>query len=163
MYIRRFFRLGNTISCTDHNFLANLANTSIAVKLIGVAYLIFLGVKVLRPRSFINLKPTAKQPLKTVFTTGLLYAALNPKPGMLVLAFVPKFVNPEPGSVTTKMIAYGIWFAILSTAGFSLMEMLLSILATSQKNRPKVISGLNIGAGLTSIASGFPVAALRQR
>ena len=117
----------------------------------------------LKSRNLINLEPAAKQPFKTIFTTGFLSAALNPKPGMFVLAFVPQFVNPELGSVTTQMIIYGAWFAFLTAVGFSLMGVFSSRLAGWLKNRPKVVSSLNIGAGLTFVTSGLAVAVLKQR
>jgi threonine/homoserine/homoserine lactone efflux protein len=135
----------------------------IAVKLVGAGYLLWLGVKVLRSRGLINLEPTKKQPLKSIFTTGFLSAALNPKPGMFVLAFIPQFVNPELGSVTIQMIVYGAWFAVLTTIGFSLMGVFSSRLSGWLQNRPKIVSGLNVGAGLTFITSGLAVAALKQR
>jgi len=133
------------------------------VKLISAGYLIWLGIKVLRSRSLINLTPTEKQPLTSILTTGFLSAALNPKPGMFVLAFIPQFVNPELGSVTIQMIVYGIWFALLTAVGFALMGVFASRLTDWLHEKPKVISGLNIGAGLTFITSGLAVAALKQR
>ena len=135
----------------------------ITVKLIGAVYLIWLGIKVLRSRSLINLTPTEKQPLSSILTTGFLSAALNPKPGMFVLAFIPQFVNPELGSVTTQMIVYGVWFALLTAVGFALMGIFASRLASWLNEKPKVVNGLNIGAGLTFITSGLAVAALKQR
>ena len=135
----------------------------IAVKLIGAGYLIWLGIKVLRSRSLINFEPTTKKPLKTIFATGFFSAALNPKPGLFVLAFIPQFVNPELGSISVQMITYGVWFAFLSAVGFSLMGIFSSRLTEWLKKRPKIVSGLNIGAGLTFITSGLAVAALKQR
>jgi threonine/homoserine/homoserine lactone efflux protein len=135
----------------------------IIVKLIGAGYLIWLGIKVLKSRSLINLSPTEKQPLSSILTTGFLSAALNPKPGMFVLAFIPQFINPELGSVTTQMIIYGVWFALLTAIGFALMGIFASRLASWLHEKPKVINGLNIGAGLTFITSGLAVVALKQR
>ncbi len=135
----------------------------IVVKLIGAAYLIWLGLKVLRSRSLINLTPTEKQPLTSILSTGFLSAALNPKPGMFVLAFIPQFVNPELGSVTSQMIVYGVWFALLTAVGFAFMGVFASKLASWLHERPKIVNGLNIGAGLTFITSGLAVAALKQR
>ena len=135
----------------------------IIVKLIGAGYLIWLGIKVLRSRSLINLTPTDKQPLTSIFTTGFLSAALNPKPGMFVLAFIPQFVNPELGSVTTQMLVYGVWFALLTAVGFALMGIFASRLTGWLQKKPRIINGLNIGAGLTFITSGLAVAALKHR
>lgn len=135
----------------------------IVVKVIGASYLIWLGIKVLRSKSLINLSPAEKKPIKTIFTTGFLSAALNPKPGMFVLAFVPQFVNPSLGSVTIQMIVYGAWFALLTAVGFAVMGIFASRLASYLQNKPKVVNNLNVGAGLTFITSGIAVAALKQR
>ncbi|MGO2008556.1 LysE family translocator [Vreelandella alkaliphila] len=133
------------------------------VKIIGAGYLIWLGVKVLRSRNLFSLEPAKKQSLKTIFSTGFLSAALNPKPGMFVLAFVPQFVNPNLGSVTWQMIGYGVWFAALTALGFSLMGVFSSRLSEWLRNKPKLVSGLNIGAGVTFVSSGLAVAFMKQR
>ncbi|MEW6982513.1 LysE family translocator [Colwelliaceae bacterium 6471] len=134
----------------------------IVVKIIGACYLIWLGIKVLKSRNLIDLSPTAKQPVKVIFTTGFLSAALNPKPGIFVLAFIPQFVSPELGSVTTQMIVYGIWFALLTAIGFSLMGVFASKLTSWLQNRSQITSSLNIGAGLTFITSGLAIATLNH-
>ncbi len=133
------------------------------VKLVGAAYLIWLGVKVLRSRSLISFTPAAKQPLRIIFSTGFLSAALNPKPGLFVLAFLPQFVDPLRGSVTTQMLVYGFWIAFLTAMGFALMGVFAANLSQWLRNRPRVVLGLNIGAGVTFIASGLSVAALKQK
>ena len=133
------------------------------VKLVGAAYLIWLGVKVLRSRSLISFAPAARQPLRIIFSTGLLSSALNPKPGLFVLAFLPQFVDPLRGSVTSQMLGYGCWFAFLTAAGFTLVGIFASKLSQWLRNRPRVVLGLNVGAGITFIASGLSVAALRQK
>lgn len=133
------------------------------VKLIGAGYLIWLGIKVLRTRNLFSLEPAKKQSLTTIFSTGFLSAALNPKPGLFVLAFIPQFVNPNLGSVTVQMVGYGVWFALLTAIGFSLMGIFSSQLSNWLQSKPKLISGLNIGAGLTFISSGLAVAFLRQK
>lgn len=135
----------------------------VVVKLIGAGYLIWLGIKVLRSRNLISLSPTQKQPLINILTTGFLSAALNPKPGMFVLAFIPQFVNPQLGSVTTQMFVYGSWFALLTAIGFSLMGIFASRLAGWLHKRTRIVNALNIGAGLTFITSGLAVAALKTR
>lgn len=133
------------------------------VKLLGAAYLIWLGIKVLRSRNLFSLEPVKRQSLKVILSTGFLSAALNPKPGMFVLAFIPKFVNPNLGSVTIQMLGHGVWFAVLTTVGFSLMGVFSSQLSGWFRNKPKLVSGLNIGAGITFVSSGLAVAFMKQR
>lgn len=135
----------------------------LAVKVVGAGYLLWLGVKVLRSRSLITFAPATRQSTRAIFATGFLSAALNPKPGLFVLAFIPQFVSPERGSVTAQMFGYGLWFALVTAVGFSLMGIFASRLSTWLQRRPRVIASLNIGAGVTFIMSGLSVAALRQR
>lgn len=134
-----------------------------AVKILGAAYLIWLGIKVLRSRNLFSLEPAKQQSYRTIFVTGFLSAALNPKPGMFVLAFVPQFVDPGLGSVTTQMIAYGVWFAVLTATGFSLMGVFSSRLSNWLRSKPRLVSGLNVGAGVTFVSSGLAVALMKQR
>ncbi|WP_321836987.1 LysE family translocator [Pseudomonas kulmbachensis] len=133
------------------------------VKLIGAGYLLWLGIKVLRSRSLISFQPAAKQPLTSIFFTGFLSAALNPKPGLFVLAFIPQFVDPLRGSVSTQMLVYGAWFALLTAIGFSLMGVFATVLTQCLRPRPRLVNGLNVGAGLTFVASGVSIAALSQK
>lgn len=133
------------------------------VKLMGAAYLVWLGVKVLRHRNLIQFATTERQPLPTIFLTGFLSAALNPKPGFFVLAFIPQFVHPERGSVTTQMLVYGVWFACLTALGFALMGMFASRVTHWLQRKPRVVAGMNVAAGLTFVVSGLSVAALKQK
>jgi threonine/homoserine/homoserine lactone efflux protein len=133
------------------------------VKVIGASYLLWLGIKVLRSRSLINFQPTARQPLIKIFLTGFLSAALNPKPGLFVLAFIPQFVNPKLGSVSVQMMVYGAWFAALTALGFALMGIFATSLSAWLQHRPKVVNGLNLGAGFTFVVSGLSIAALSQK
>ncbi|HJH20592.1 LysE family translocator [Pseudomonas paralactis] len=133
------------------------------VKVIGASYLLWLGIKVLRSRSLINFQPTARQPLKKIFLTGFLSAALNPKPGLFVLAFIPQFVNPQLGSVTVQMMVYGAWFAGLTALGFALMGIFATGLSAWLQRKPKVVNGLNLGAGFTFVVSGLSIATLSQK
>lgn len=134
-----------------------------AVKLVGAGYLLWLGIKVLRSRNLISFAPAAMKPLRNIFATGFLSAALNPKPGLFVLAFIPQFVSPARGSVTIQMLVYGVWFAVLTAVGFALMGIFASRLSSWLRARPRVVAGLNLSAGMTFVASGLSVAALKQR
>jgi threonine/homoserine/homoserine lactone efflux protein len=101
--------------------------------------------------------------LRTVFATGFFSAALNPKPGLFVLAFIPQFVSPARGSVTLQMLGYGIWLALISAVVFALMGVFASRLSSWLRTRPRVVTRLNVGAGLTFVASGLSIVALKQK
>ena len=134
-----------------------------AVKIAGAAYLLWLGFKALRSRNLISFAPTAKQSLRTVFATGLLSNVLNPKPGLFVLAFIPQFISDTRGSVSVQMLVFGAIFAVLTALVFSILGCYAARLSQWLSRRPRVTSGLNIGAGLVFIASGVSILALGNR
>ena len=131
-----------------------------AVKLVGAAYLLWLGFKALTSRNLISFTPTAHQSLRRVLATGLFSNVLNPKPGLFVLAFIPQFMSADRGS---QMLVYGAIFAVLTAMIFSVLGSYAAKLSAWLERRPKATTGLNIGAGLTFIASGVSILALGNR
>jgi threonine/homoserine/homoserine lactone efflux protein len=133
------------------------------VKAIGGAYLVWLGYKACRSGDLISFQPSARLPLRRVLGVGVLSNVLNPKPGLFVLAFLPQFADAGRGSVATQMMLYGAIFAVMTTVIFSIMGGFASELSAWLKTRPRVVCGLNLGAGLTFIAAGLSVLALQRR
>jgi len=101
------------------------------VKIVGACYLIRLGIKVLRSRSLVSFKPAKRQSFRNIFMIGFLSAALNPEPGLFVLAFIPQFIYPDRGSVTVQMVLLGLWFAVLTTV------ISRSVISRCSRNSPK--------------------------
>nr|WP_315493709.1 LysE family translocator [uncultured Rhodoferax sp.] len=134
-----------------------------AIKVVGAVYLMWLGYKALRAQNLITFTPAAHLPLHRIFISGALSNILNPKPGLFVLAFLPQFVDAQRGSVPVQMLVYGAIFATMTTVLFALIGSFANGLARWLKAHPKVTSGLNIGAGLTFIASGLTVLTLKSR
>ena len=134
-----------------------------AVKAVGGAYLIWLGVRALRSRDLVSFEPSARQSMRKVFLTGLLSNVLNPKPGLFVLAFLPQFVSASRGPVAIQMLVYGAIFALLTAVIFTLLGGSAARLSAWLKRHPRTGTGLNVGAGLTFVASGLSVLALKQR
>ena len=133
------------------------------VKGVGAAYLLWLGFKAVRSRDLITFEPARQAPLRRVFTVGVLSNVLNPKPGLFVLAFLPQFVSSARGSVATQMLVYGAIFAVLTAVIFTVLGSFAARLSAWLARRPRVGTGLNIGAGLTFIASGLSILALKAR
>jgi threonine/homoserine/homoserine lactone efflux protein len=133
------------------------------VKMAGAAYLLWLGCKALRSRSLISLSPAAHQSLPRVFITGLLSNALNPKPGLFVVAFIPQFVSASRGPVHVQMLVLGAIFAILTTIIFTLLGCFAARLSGWLARRPRALVAANVGAGLTFVAAGLSILALDRR
>lgn len=103
--------------------LASSAAAFIAVKWIGAAYLIYVGISMLRQRRGIAPVPAHSEeahgagPLPgsaRVFWQGFLTNVLNPKVALFFLAFVPQFID---ASSPTKVQAFLLLGAIFNTTG----------------------------------------------
>jgi len=98
--------------------LATSATAFAAVKYIGAAYLVYLGIKALRERQ--GEKGDDKNTQKRTTAVGSILQAsltgvLNPKVAIFFLAFLPQFVHPERGFVLFQFLALGL---ILAFVGF---------------------------------------------
>lgn len=97
--------------------LATSATAFMLIKLIGAAYLVYVGVTMLRSKAA---GPQQQQqsvraaPLRTIFTQGFLTNALNPKVALFFLAFVPQFIDP---AATSKPLAFLFLGAIFNFNG----------------------------------------------
>jgi threonine/homoserine/homoserine lactone efflux protein len=125
-------------------------------------YLLWLGAKAMVACNLISFEPSARLPLRRVWVTGVLSNVLNPKPGLFVLAFLPQFVDAGRGPVAVQMLVYGAIFAVMTAVVFALMGGFASRLAGWLQTRPRVVRGVNIGAGLTFIAAGLSILSLKQ-
>jgi len=121
----------------------------LVVKSVGAIYLIWVGLKIILKRNLVSFEKQEKQSLRAIFATGFLTAALNPRVGIFVLAFIPQFIDAQAGSFTFQMIVYGIWFTLLSVLVLSLMGTFSTRLSRWLEDRPNYVVGLNVGAGLT--------------
>lgn len=82
------------------------------VKYLGVAYLIYLGIAMLRSKC--DSAPGQSRPdfapLRTVFWQGFLTNALNPKVALFFLAFLPQFIAVDAPHKGLTMLFLGLLF-----------------------------------------------------
>jgi threonine/homoserine/homoserine lactone efflux protein len=96
------------------------------VKLLGAAYLIFLGVKALTTRQDPSQTGPAdgSKSLRRLFVDGLVVNIFNPKAAIFFLAFLPQFVNPGSESVQAQLAFLGllfISFALITDSAYALL------------------------------------------
>jgi len=94
------------------------------VKWLGAAYLVWLGIGLLRsrpapgsPGAPANVGNHGVQParLRTVFLQGVLTNVLNPKVALFFLAFLPQFVGPAAGGQGWAFLFLGVVFTVNGT------------------------------------------------
>jgi threonine/homoserine/homoserine lactone efflux protein len=83
------------------------------IKYLGAAYLVYLGVDLLRRRQvrIADDGPTGL-PLSGVYWQGVLTEILNPKIALFFLSFLPQFVDPARGSVAGQTLFFGLVFHV---------------------------------------------------
>src|SRR5215212_9024083 len=84
-----------------------------ALKLVGAAYLVWLGLRTFRSArrdASAGLDGGAAAPPvgpRRAFREGVVVEALNPKTAAFFLAFVPQFVDPAEGQIALQFVALG--------------------------------------------------------
>src|SRR3712207_1425728 len=105
--------------------LASSAAAFSVVKWLGVAYLIYLGIGRFLARDEEGAAVTVeKESLSRVFRQGVVVNVLNPKTALFFLAFLPQFVDPSRGAVTTQIALLGITFVVLALCTDGLYALL---------------------------------------
>lgn len=85
------------------------------LKIVGAAYLIYLGVQALLSRHKTQqVDASAPRSFKKLFIDGALVSVLNPKIAVFFLAYLPQFVDPANGSVTRQILFLGLVYVALS-------------------------------------------------
>lgn len=85
------------------------------VKLLGAAYLIYLGVRAVMSRQpNVDVETPAPRSLRRLFADGVVVSVLNPKVAVFFLAFLPHFADPLRGSVATQMFVLGVLYCVLA-------------------------------------------------
>src|SRR3954466_5105908 len=91
-----------------------------ALKLIGAAYLIWLGVRTIQsarrqPAGLNGGSAAAAVGTGRAFREGMLVEALNPKTAAFFLAFVPQFLDPTQGRAAFQFVVLGFVSVALNT------------------------------------------------
>jgi threonine/homoserine/homoserine lactone efflux protein len=95
------------------------------VKVVGAAYLVYLGVRTLLGRD----GPVESAPAgptrgrRRDFAEGIVVNVLNPKTALFFLAFLPQFVDPEAGRPALQILVLGCVFLLLGLVTDSLWAL----------------------------------------
>ncbi len=83
-----------------------------AVRWAGVAYLCWLGIRLLRaPAPGLGAEAARRQRAGPVVLKGMAINLLNPKISLFFLAFLPQFADPAQGGMFAQLLTLGLLFA----------------------------------------------------
>jgi threonine/homoserine/homoserine lactone efflux protein len=129
------------------------------VKYLGAAYLIYLGIRVLRSKEALALDAAnGERRLVHIFGQGLLVNLLNPKTALFFLAFLPQFVAPARGHATLQIFQLGVLFALMGLCSDSIWGLLAGTLAVRIRGSVRVRRAQRNVSGGALIALGVATA-----
>lgn len=137
-----------------------------ALKLVGAAYLVWLGVQAFRAARHAAEPPAADEQRTTVdtsrrgFRQGLLSNLANPKIAVFFTSLLPQFVDPGR-SVLLPFLLLGLIF-VLMTFAWLCTYSLLAARAAAGLQRPRVKAALDRITGTILIAVGIRLALERR-
>jgi threonine/homoserine/homoserine lactone efflux protein len=139
---------------------AILAASAVAfhtVKYAGAAYLVWLGIGMIRTRNA-EMAASAVQPATGAFRQGILTEVLNPKTALFFLSFIPQFIASEHGHVFLQFVILGALSVLLNTAADLLVVVLAAPLEHKLKSSARFRRGQRVASGLGMVSLGVYVA-----
>src|SRR5437764_10625669 len=132
-----------------------------AVKLVGAAYLVFLGVQRLVGRDDGSGGAiTSERRLGSIFRQGIVVNVLNPKTALFFFAFLPQFVDPNRAAAPQIAVLGLMWIA-LGLMSDGLYAVLSGSVGSAVRRRPgfarvqRLVTGfVLIGLGVLAALTG---------
>ena len=133
------------------------------LKLVGAAYLVWLGFKTFRSAGQVTEVLDAETSgWHRAFREGVIVEALNPKTAAFFLAFIPQFIDPARGSVAVQFVMLGLISVALNTLADVVVTFLASNVRGSLMGRPQLLVRLRQGSGLVMCGLGATLAVARR-
>ena len=159
---------GVSVGLVGHTLLATLGLGTIlrasewlflALKFAGAAYLVWLGVQLLRTRQRdFPIAAGAPRPLRRLFIEGALSNLSNPKIAVFYFAFLPQFVLPGAEHPTLAVFVLGLFFAILTFLVKGPVGLGAGLLSAWLRARPGAIAWLFRASGMVLVGLGLKLA-----
>jgi threonine/homoserine/homoserine lactone efflux protein len=132
------------------------------LKLVGAAYLVYLGVKAVRQRRSLHAAFTgdgvAHGSLRTLWE-GFAVGVANPKTIVFFAAVLPQFVDRGQGHVTLQMLLLGLVFNVIAVVSDSVWGLVAATTRSWFSRSPRRLGMVGGVGGLTMIGLGVTVAA----
>ena len=127
--------------------LVSSATAYHAVRWLGAAYLIWLGVRRLLARDEDGLGAAGgpgprRVGLRRIFAQGVVVNVLNPKTALFFFAFLPQFVHPDEPDALLHMLGLSAVFMAITFSVFALYGIFASAVRRHVVERPRVIAWL---------------------
>jgi threonine/homoserine/homoserine lactone efflux protein len=165
-----FAAIGCTLGIVPHILAAMLGLSAImqagsvvfeAVRWAGVAYLVFMGVSMIREGGTLQLDDQDDQhgSMGLVVRRGIVLNLLNPKLTMFFFAFLPQFLDTSPRLLDLRLIGLGGVFMLMTLAVFVVYAYASATVRDRVLGAPLVLRWVqrSLGALLIGLAARLAV------
>ena len=163
---------GVSVGLLGHTVLASLGLGALLhaseflftiMKLVGAAYLFYLGVKMFcSGRAGLNVRDMPDVSLGKVFCQGAVSNISNPKIAIFYLAYLPQFIPAGHENPTLLLFGLGGSFALLTFLIKCPIGYVAGLLSSWLRSRPGVIGWINRISGLVLVGLGIRLALERR-
>ena len=130
-----------------------------AVRFIGAAYLIFLGLrKLFSAEPVMTATVTRERNLLQTYRQGVVVNVLNPKNALFFLAFMPQFVNVSKGHVGEQFLILGLMFTLLGLLSDGSWALMASSLGSRLRTSTRFLRFQRYFAGTAYLTLGAAAA-----
>ncbi len=163
---------GVSIGLVGHTVLATLGLGALlrasdwlftVLKFAGAAYLLYLGLQLLRTRGAeLATGAAPPQSQRRLFLTGAASNISNPKIAIFYFAFLPQFVAAEAAHPTLTILVLGLLFAALTFLIKGPVAVFAGRLSGWFQARPRALVGLYRFSGLVMVGLALRLALSRR-
>jgi threonine/homoserine/homoserine lactone efflux protein len=130
------------------------------LKLLGAAYLVYLGVDAIRHRRSLAAALTTPRQLspRRLWRDGFVVGVTNPKTTLFFLAVLPQFVTPERGHASLQLLTLGLVFVALAVVNDGLYGFAAGSVRRWLDRSPRRGEAVGGTSGLIMIGLGLRLA-----
>lgn len=136
------------------------------IKLVGAAYVIYLGVQAIRNRrSLAEALGTGveKRTVRRILRDGFVVGVTNPKAIVFFAAVLPQFVNRSAGGVPLQMLLLGMVFLLIAVVCDSSWALIAGSARAWFARSPRRLALIGGAGGLAMIGLGASLAVTGRR
>jgi threonine/homoserine/homoserine lactone efflux protein len=138
-----------------------------AVKFVGAAYLVFLGVQAFRHRGALSEAVAGGAPVpvstRRQFLDGLLVGLANPKTIVFFTVALPQFADRSSGHVPLQLLVLGAFFPLIALVCDSVWAVVAGGARTWFASSPRRLSAIGGAGGVAIVGLGVTVAVTGRR
>jgi threonine/homoserine/homoserine lactone efflux protein len=164
---------GVSVGLIGHTILATLGLGAIlrasewlfvALKFVGAAYLLYLGIGLLLSRhDDLGLATSGMRSPVRLFIDGAISNVTNPKIAIFFFAFLPQFVSPSAAHPTLSILVLGLVFAALTFLLKAPIGLFAGTLSSWLRARPAVLRWLFRSSGVILVGLSVRLALERRQ